>query len=168
MFIILLSIAVWWIAFICWLRVHFSKKSSLCVVTWDIFAHLEASISPRTLYSVLDNGRSHYFINLLVVLEFGHYSSPLGKEAKCKKSTITSLRKWKGGGKTNEGGAPERIKVIWLSGGSIWFRGFLASRLFQTYDKLPHLLFILAPTPTLKSGLGNNSRAKQYEGMKGF
>lgn len=103
----------------------------------------------------MDEGWSRYFINLLesagICSQLALLPSlPWGGE--CKRSAIISLRKLKGRKAEGGGWRREERGVIWLSGGSIWFRGFsvhpgwlLADwflSLFQTDDKLPYPPFI--------------------------
>ena len=94
----------------------------------------------------MDNRWSHYFIKLLGAAEFRPHI-PL-----MQGSLVISLRERKEERRSG-GGRQEKKTVIWLSGGSIWFRDFSVHpdwlqadwglSLVQNDDKLPYPPFIL-------------------------
>lgn len=112
----------------------------------------------------MDKGWSHYFINLLGAVEFGrifHLCPPCLRVANAKVCVNfkKKVKEWK---EKERRGRRDGKKVIWLSEGSIWFRGFLVHpgwlladwglSLFQTDDKLPYPPFIhlsISPPPSI-------------------
>lgn len=151
-----------------WLHTHFPKRNTPLCGGLGYLTPLpfEQGISPRILYSVMDKGWSHYFINLLGAVEFGHIFALPALGWRMQRSAIISLRKWMR--ERQMGGGEQRRKksnlivwrlhmVPWLFG-SPWLaasrlRPFTVSNLWQTSLSSLHPPFnIQPPYPHPESG----------------